>query len=331
MVPFDIDVSTVSWIDRKLMSIFSGMPNPITAGWVDLLCYGMYHTANPEPPLVVHGQKGAAPLEKKFRSFTTYSIQLQVGDDGKFVGVRQLPNSNTVVDAGYTPPFDDNWELLKGVVGSAITSLDPFLASKIQSEATQYSPGEKSSLSQIVLPGTQWQSVGISPLWYSSIAVSAGEVILGHSLIKFRAGTQGDYIGIVGMGAPNHLPWVWCEMILTYKGNLELVLYAAGSAFPCHAFYVDGEQKGRLDLIRDRNKLMMLFTKGLQASYQYASPPLSQYSGYGYDKPILTGVNAQVSTQETAMAGITTQPYTAIMNDQKLRRVIPLASLKCWE
>src|SRR5215472_9869852 len=107
MVPFDIDVSTVSWIDKKIMSIFSGLPNPLAdEAWVDLLCYGTSHTANPEPPDVLHGQDGAAVLGKQYRSFTTFSIQLQVDSNGTFQSVRQLPNSNTVLDPGYTPPFD---------------------------------------------------------------------------------------------------------------------------------------------------------------------------------------------------------------------------------
>jgi hypothetical protein len=54
---------------------------------------------------------------------------------------------------------------------------------------------------------------------YSSIKVNPGEVILGHSLIKFRVGSEGDYISIVAMMAPAHMPWVWCDAIVAYKDN----------------------------------------------------------------------------------------------------------------
>jgi hypothetical protein len=328
MGPFDLDVSSVSWIDRDLMSAFSGMPNPLANdAWIDLMSYGMYHTANPTPPAVLHGQKGPGVLEKKFRSFTTFSIQLQTGADGKFESVRRSPGSDVISDPGYTPPFDSGWELWKGLVGTALTGIDATLPAKMHAEATSYNAGEQSSLSQIVVPGAAWQNKGVPQLPYSTIKVGSGETILGHSLIKFRVSTQGDYIAIVGMGAPNHLPWVWCETLLTYKDNDNLVLYGAGSAFPCHAFYVDGRQKGRLDLAKDRNGLKKIFTTGLKADINIV------YGGFGeYVRPMLGGINAQVPTQEASKAGETlpSQSYTAPANEKSVRLVLPLSSLECW-
>jgi hypothetical protein len=328
MGPFDIEVSTVSWIDRNLMSSFSGTPSPFSGadGWLDFLCYGMSHTANPEPPDVVRAQKAAATLAKKYRSFTTFSIQLQIGADGKFEAVRRLPNSDLVSDPGYTPPFDSDWELWKGLVGTALLVADVGLPKKMHEEATRYSPGEISSLSQIVLPGAQWQNKGVSPLAYSSIKVNPGEVILGHSLIKFRAGTVGDYIGVVGMGCPNHIPWVWCETILAYKDSNNLVLYGAGSAFPCHAFYVDGRRKGRLDLTKDRSKLKMVFTSGLKANISWSTVVLPDMV-----MNMITGIDAQAPTNEGNSGDIITkQRYTAPANAQSVRVELPIASLECW-
>jgi hypothetical protein len=331
MIPFDINVSTVSWIDKKIMAVFSDMPNPFgKEAWLDMLCYGMYHTANPAPPEVFHGQKykSGTTLDKKYRSLTNYTIQLQVGEDGKFQSVRRLPGSDAILDAGYTPPFDSSWELWKGIIGTAVVGVDPTLPSKMHSEATTYSPGEKGSLSQIVLPGPQWQTSGITPLSYSSIKVNQGEVILGHSMIKFRAGTQGDYIGVVGMGTPNHVPWVWCESILTYKDNAGLVIYGAGSAFPCHAFYVGDEQQGRLDLSTDRAKLRSVFSSGLAATVNWAPVPLPSNP-----RSVIIGISPQAPTSETTKSGqiVTGQAYTAPANDNSVRRVIKLAGLKCWE
>src|SRR5712691_7994534 len=75
MLPFDINVSTISWIDRALMSAFDFSVNPISAAtkdWLDMLCYGMYHTANAEPPKIFHGKKDITKLKQQYRSLTTY-------------------------------------------------------------------------------------------------------------------------------------------------------------------------------------------------------------------------------------------------------------------
>jgi hypothetical protein len=154
--------------------------------------------------------------------------------------------------------------------------------------------------------------------------VRPGEVILGHTLIKFRAGTQGDYIGVVGMGCPNHLPWVWCEAMLAYQDNYNLVLYGAGSGFPCHAFYVGGRRQGRLDLTTDRNKLKQIFASGLKANVNFVM---------GETRMWVSGINAQAPTQETSKAGqtVTSQPFDAPANDKSIRLVIPLSSLACWK
>ena len=331
MGPFDINVSTISWIDKDLMASFTAMPFPIGGDdkWVDLLCYGMAHTANPEPPKVFHGDKykSGDTLAKQYRSLTTYSLQLQTTADGKFNSVRRFPTSNAVLDAGYTPPFNSSWELWKGIIGTAFLGIDPLLPTKMHQEATAYNPGEKSSLSQIVLPGDAWQHRGITPLAYSSIKVDASEVILGHSLIKFRVGKRGDYIGVVGIGTPTHLPWVWCEAILAYKDN-NLILYGAGSAFPCHAFYVGDEQQARLDLTTNRIKLKNIFSSGLPAKANWATA--WSYEGA---RPYIVGINDQTSTTETSEPGkiITQQPFTALANEKNVRRVIPLSSLKCWQ
>jgi hypothetical protein len=225
----------------------------------------MYHTANPAPPKYFDEKyESGKTLSKQYRSLTTYSIQLQIEDDGKFLSVRRFPSSDAILDAGYTPPFDSAWELAKGIGGQAFLGMDPTIPPRMKAEATRYSPGEKSSLSQIVLPGADWQNRGIIPLDYSSIKVNPGEVILGHSLIKFRVGSEGDYISVVAMMAPAHMPWVWCEATVAYKDN-NLILYAAGSAFPCHAFYVAGRQLARLDLSTNLSTLRDVFTRGLPA------------------------------------------------------------------
>ena len=119
----------------------------------------------------------------------------------------------------------------------------------------------------------------------------------------------------------------WCEAILAYKDN-NLILYGAGSAFPCHAFYVGDEQQVRLDLTTNRTKLKGIFSSGFPAKINWVTA-----WGYEFARPVIVGINDQTSTTETNTSGkiVTQQPFTALPNEKSVRRVIPLSSLKCWQ
>jgi hypothetical protein len=64
--------------------------------------------------------------------------------------------------------------------------------------------------------------------------------VLVNALIKFRAGKNTDEIGIKSVRSPFHVPWVWCEFVLTY-GKGEFKMYGKGSIFPSHAWYFNGK------------------------------------------------------------------------------------------
>jgi hypothetical protein len=185
------NVCSISWIEQTLMSGFRSMPYNIFSGeaWLNQLCYGMSHTANPTPPTTFDGAtyKSGEALQRHYRSLVSFSIELEIAAGGAFVRVRKAPNSDVVLDPGYTPPFDSGWELLKGKFGSSLLSDDPTITSRMDSEARTFSPGEKSSLSTVVLPAETWQTQGVRPLGCTSIGVRPGEIVLAHSLIKFRA------------------------------------------------------------------------------------------------------------------------------------------------
>src|ERR1700749_2928559 len=108
----------------------------------------------------------------------------------------------------------------------------------------------------------------------------------------------------------------WCEAILAYKDN-NLILYGAGSAFPCHAFYVGDEQQARLDLTTNRAKLKSIFSSGLQAKTNWA--PIVDYQGNA--RSVVVGINHQTSTTETSTSGqtVTQQPFTALANEKSVR------------
>jgi hypothetical protein len=176
-----------------------------------------------------------------------------------------------------------------------------------------------------------WQSTAIKPLAGSTIKVAANETILAHCLIKFRAGKAGDFIAIAVMGAPNHVPWVWCETILTYAAPKTLVLYGRGSGFPSHAFYCQGDRRGTLELTNDLTELRKIFTSGLKATTNLFCVPFYE------DVACTIDVNDQAPTTEVVTAGqsIPDQPYSAPANPSSVRAPSPCedsvrGALKSW-
>jgi hypothetical protein len=326
MASLPINVCSISWIDRDRMSPFVSMPVNIFAAdaWLNQLCYGMRHTANDPPPTQYYGGgyiSGYA-LSRQYRSLTSYFLELDIDPSGKLLRFRQIPGFPLILDAGYTPPFDSGWELFKGEIGTSILSPDPTDAVNMRQEATRYSPGEASSMSKIVVP-TDWQSTSIKPSDCSTIKVPANEIILAHCLIKFRAGKAGDYIAVAVMYAPNHVPWVWCESILTYAAPKTLMLYGRGSGFPNHAFYCQNDRRGTLELTNDRAELRKIFTTGLKATMAFTP----DYDSMPGDPPrAYKEINDQAPTTEVATAGqsIPDQPYTAPANPNTIRAAITL-------
>src|SRR5262249_36303325 len=78
----------------------------------------------------------------------------------------------------------------------------------------------------------------------------SGETVLVNALIKFRAGSHTNSVGINNVGAPFHVPWVWCETLLTFAGG-KLKLYGQGTVFPSHAWYLDDGQVATVAQVGD--------------------------------------------------------------------------------
>ena len=77
------------------------------------------------------------------------------------------------------------------------------------------------------------------------------EVVCVDALIKFRAGSHTDDIGTSGdVGSPFHVPWVWCEFLVTYNKGM-FTLTASGLIFPTHYFYVQGKRVLAQDEVGD--------------------------------------------------------------------------------
>lgn len=66
------------------------------------------------------------------------------------------------------------------------------------------------------------------------------EDLVASALIFFRAGKHTDSIGVDVVKCPYHVPWVWCEWLVTYKTG-KFTMYGTGSIFPTHTFYAQSK------------------------------------------------------------------------------------------
>lgn len=326
MPTYRVNAATVSWISKAAMQPYAGVPWKLFEddAWLKQLAYGMAHTANPDPPPAFDGgayQSGT--LGQQFRALATFTLGLKTDSAGRFEAVTSL-QPKVQPDPGYTPPFDSRLAMRFGAYAQEAITISPGISSEIIAEASRFSPGESSSLSDIAQPATSlWQTQATKPLPYGSIRPPAREVVLAHSLVKFRAGAAGDRIGIVVFGAPNHVPWVWCEMMLTYA-QPSLVLYCAGSTFPSHAFYLGGQRRETDPQHVSAPDLKAVFTSGPQADVSTCMMPM------GPDmppRPMLIGVNSQAPANEPVTATpVDKQQYSAPANPLK-RVVVPVATM----
>jgi hypothetical protein len=212
----EVSVGTISWINRT--------PNPVTfaaealalePAWIVKTYVGLAATSNPDPGDTVKDFRSFQSA-KNFRAMMHCRIAFD-DDRGRLSNFKVL---EAVHDPGWTPPF------MMSEFPSSIMSFDRNVYS------SAWHAGEASPISVI---NTQARHRN------SAIAqVGAGETVLVNGLIKFRAGKHTDDVGIQ-IGSPYHVPWVWCEMLLTFMGG-TFRLYGRGSTFPSHAWYVDGRR-----------------------------------------------------------------------------------------
>jgi hypothetical protein len=225
---WDVKIATVSWIN--------GTPNPMTlAGeamlyspdWVPKTYLGLVATKNSDP-----GEQVADfDTFRKGRDFRAMTFcRLTFTTDDQTGAVSNLSLGNSYYDPGYTPPFKlSRWP-------TAMFSFDSNVFS------FTYYAGEASLLSQIVAQRRHPNS--------TITGVPASETVLVNGMVKFRAGKHTDDVGVNTVGAPFHVPWVWCEVLATFAGG-KVKLYGRGSVFPSHAWYLDGKRVARSNEIGD--------------------------------------------------------------------------------
>jgi hypothetical protein len=227
IMQFEVKFGSVSWINKD--------PNPIWLAakaeilvpeWVPKTYIGLVATANDEPPdqiqdIIVFQDK------QQFRAFTHCHLGVVVDDSTK--KVTKVVSIQSVTNPGFTPPFSvarypsagigsikDGWQALKATWSFASH------------------PGEESPLSGAVTLGRHANT--------SIATIPASETVLANMLIKFRAGSPTDDLGVNVVKCPYHVPWVWCETVLTYQNEKTFKLYGRGSIFPTHSWYLDGKQ-----------------------------------------------------------------------------------------
>jgi hypothetical protein len=216
----EIKVGSISWIHKN--------PNPVwlAAGsfyyepdWIPKTYIGLAGTCNPAPGAAVADflkyQK-----DRKFRALTYCRFKVTIDDaTDRVTGFQVL---DAVHDPGWTPDF----------------SMTTFPSTLLSFDTSIYSfkwyQGEASGVS---LVNTQARHKNTT-----LPATPDGETVLVNSLIKFRAGKHTDDVGINNVGAPYHVPWVWCETLLTYVGFGVFSLTGRGSVFPSHAWYFNDQQ-----------------------------------------------------------------------------------------
>jgi hypothetical protein len=304
----ELAVGSVSWINET--------PNPVwwaikakllDPAWLVKTYIGLVATANPPPPSNIDDFK-AFQDGRQFRALTFCRIRVTIDDSSQSVTAVEVLDA--VRDPGWTPPFKVSSYPTTGV----FTLLDGWTAfTRVWS--FQYHQGEASPLS-LVNTQARHNNTTIT-------SISPDETMLVNSLIKFRAGNFTDEVGTKTVGCPYHVPWVWCETVLTYaRGNFNL--YGRGSIFPSHAWYLDGQQVMQRAQVSDTSfpsKRVQILP--VPPSIPYMGPrlppipnPLSIDAGGLAIYPVLskgapaTGPQVALSADGGLTGSVETHPYT---------------------
>ncbi len=225
----EIKVGTVSWISASTHPLsLTAETAVLEPPWIPKTYLGLAATKNNTPPKTITDFK-TFQGSKDFRALTYCHISFDADDaTGEVSGFKV---HDAVHDGGWTPPFSmRNWP------GTAL-ALDPDILSN------QWYQGEASPLS-VVNTQARHKNSAIK-------SVPADETVLINGLIKFRAGKHTDDIGVKKVKSPFHVPWVWCEVLVTLaKGKVKL--YGVGSMFPSHAWYLNGTQVKTVAEVSDK-------------------------------------------------------------------------------
>ena len=222
-------IASVSWVSR--------LPNPVKLaagaelmdpGWVPKTYMGLVATSNSRPPDLISDFQ-AYDEAGDFRALMYFRVAVILEGKWPQQKVAKVELAHQILDPGWTPPFrTDEFPTTKAL-------FDPDINSR-----TWYA-GEMSPLSAVTIQKRHPNT---------ALTIPADEIVIANGLIKFRAGSHTDKIGVGKVGCPFHVPWVWCETALTYDGD-HFKIYGRGSQFPSHAWYQSGKQLMSTDQVGD--------------------------------------------------------------------------------
>lgn len=213
MDPTSFRLTSISWIDEKSLPKvgFQTVAGALTK-WPNRVLMGLVGTSNPRPSERI-ADTSVFARAKQYRALVELTVDL-----------RSTKVTRSLIDPGYTPPFD------KSKIDTILRSVAPI------PNDPDFHPGEQSAISGVVT-GKLHPS--------STLKLGGDYKVLSSALIKFRAGAHTDKIGIEEANSPVHVPWVWCEFALV-TCSTGYRLLGNGSTFPSHAWYVDGAQLTRV-------------------------------------------------------------------------------------
>ena len=269
-------VGAVAWIDHSSMPIsssFQVLRATGTAGWVAKTYVGLAATSNPPPPDPLPDFPAFRSL-RQFRALMYCKCQIDVQDST----LRRFTVLAAVHDPGWTPPFD------RGKYQATYLRF----WDKNLSDPNFYA-GEASPLS-VVFTEAMHPNSTFGPL-------PSTESALVNGIIKYRAGTHTDDIGLKSVGCPYHVPWVWCEMLVTY-GAGTIKFYGRASKFPSSAWYFQGK---RVTQVMQAGDTSLAASSGVTTMNIY--PVLSAGAPS-------TGPQSPLSLETELKGSIETHPYT---------------------
>ena len=204
-----ISLTCVSWIDQSpLPKVGFWLLAGASVSWAKRVIMGLVGTSNPPPSEEIQDVQAFARM-KQYRALLSCVVELQPA----------IKLTDIIIDPGYTPPFD------KSKIDTAFSSIAPI------PDDPDFYAGEMS-------PNSEVFANRLHPC--SSLAIKKEYKVIVSALIKFRAGTHTDKIGIEKAKSPVHVPWVWSEFALVVSGSTYRLL-CNGSVFPSHAWYVNGQ------------------------------------------------------------------------------------------
>ena len=128
-----IKVGSVSWIHQQVTPVtFLPEGKLLEPNWLPQTYIGLYATANPAPPATLNFP--AYRKSKQFRAMTFADLEVELSDDkSKVLSVGVI---DSILDPGWTPPFDRTITLLTRVYVPEPSMADPaFYAGELWASA----------------------------------------------------------------------------------------------------------------------------------------------------------------------------------------------------